>query len=165
MKVYLDMDRVIADFDNGVREYAHIEPPDQKNEEQVTEMWKKLSKVPHYYDKLDLMPGAEHGAAVLYGMFGEDLEILTGVPNPTRGLPTASDDKKTWMRRKFEPEIVVNTVRRAEKKNFCTGKDCILIDDNEQNIREWEAAGGTGILFKDWEQALEVVFKLFCHNN
>ena len=102
---------------------------------------------------------------MLYGMFGEDLEILTGVPNPTRGLPTASDDKKTWMRRKFEPEIVVNTVRRAEKKNFCTGKDCILIDDNEQNIREWEAAGGTGILFKDWEQTLEVVFNFFCHNN
>ena len=94
MKVYLDMDRVIADFDNGVREYAHIEPPDQKNEEQVTEMWKKLSKVPHYYDKHDLMPGAESGVAALFEMFGEDLEILTGVPNPTRGLPTASDDKK-----------------------------------------------------------------------
>ena len=33
----MDMDRVIADFDNGVRKYAHIEPPDLKNEEQVTE--------------------------------------------------------------------------------------------------------------------------------
>ena len=157
MKVYLDMDRVIADFDNGIRKYAHIEPPDLKNKEQVTKMWKKLSRVPHYYDKLDLMPGAERGVAALFEMLGEDLEILTGVPNPTRGLPTASDDKRIWMRRKFEQKIVVNTVLRAEKKNFCTGKDCILIDDNEQNIEEWEAAGGTGILFKDWSQVLDVI--------
>ena len=35
MKVYLDMDRVIADFDNGVREYAHIEPPDQKTKNRL----------------------------------------------------------------------------------------------------------------------------------
>ena len=95
MKVYLDMDRVIADFDNGVRKYAHIEPPDLKNKEQVTEMQKKLSKVPHYYDKLDLMPGAEDGGAVLFEMFGEDLEILTGVPNPTRGFRPQATTKKT----------------------------------------------------------------------
>ncbi len=164
MKVYLDMDRVIADFDKGVRKYALIEPPDQKNKEQVTEMWKKLSKVPHYYDKLDLMPDAEHGVAVLFGLFGNDLEILTGVPNPTRGLSTASADKKTWMKRKFPQKITVNTVLRAEKKSFCTGKDCILIDDNEQNISEWEASGGTGILFKDWEQTLKIVLDMLHYN-
>ena len=61
------------------------------------------------------------------------------------------------MRRKFKQRIVVNTVRRAEKKIFCTGKDCILIDDNEQSIEEWEAAGGTGVFFKDWSQVLRVI--------
>ena len=78
----------------------------------------------------------------------------------SRTLPGVSDRKrrqKNWMRRKFEQRIVVNTVLRAEKKIFCTGKDCILIDDNEQNIEEWEAAGGTGILFKDWSQVLDVI--------
>ena len=162
MRVYLDMDRVIADFDNGVRKYAFIEPPDQKDEEQVTQMWKKLSMVPHFYDKLELMPGAKCAVTVLFKMFGEDLEILTGIPNPTRGLPTASVDKVTWTGRNFSEKIVVNTVRRADKKNFCTGRDCILIDDNEQNIREWEDAGGTGILFKDWGQAMNEIFRVFC---
>ena len=165
MKVYVDMDRVVADFDNGVRKYAHMEPPGQEDEEQAVQMWNRLSKVPHFYNKLDLMKGAEHGIWALYEKFGRDLEILTGVPKPSRGLPTASEDKKIWMRRKFGPEIVVNTVRRAEKKQFCTGRDCYLIDDYEKNIREWEASGGTGILFKDWDQVLHVVSDLFGHNN
>ena len=166
MKVYVDMDRVVADFDNGVRKYAHMEPAGNGgNKEQAAKMWKRLSKVPNFYDKLDPMPGSEKGISVLHKMFGKDLEILTGVPNPARGLPTASEDKKNWMRRIFGPDIVVNTVLRAEKQNFCTGRDCYLIDDYERNIREWEDAGGTGILFEDWDQVLKVVSDMFCQNN
>lgn len=161
MKVYVDMDRVIADFDNGVRKYAHMEPAGNGgNKEVAAKMWKRLSKVPHFYDKLDVIPGAERGMQILFEKFGSDLEVLTGVPNPTRGLPTASEDKKIWMKRKFEPEIVVNAVLRAEKIKFCTGRDCLLIDDYERNIKEWEDAGGTGILFEDWDQVLNAVSDL-----
>ena len=39
----------------------------------------------------------------------------------------------------------VNVVQRREKKNFA-GKNIILIDDHKKNIREWENAGGTGVL-------------------
>jgi 5'(3')-deoxyribonucleotidase len=166
MKVYVDMDRVIADFDKGVREYAHMETSgNQGNEKQDAQMWERLSKIPHFYDKLDLLEGAENGIRTLYEQFGSDLEILTGVPKPSRGLPTASEDKKIWMKRKFGLEIVVNTVRRAEKKQFCTGRDCYLIDDYEENIREWEAAGGTGILFENWNQVLNIISDILSHDN
>ena len=163
MKVYVDMDRVICDFDNGVRKYGHMDPPGQENEGLSVEMWKRLSKVPHFYDKLEPMPGSEKGICVLREMFGRDLEVLTGVPNPTRGLPTSSDDKKNWMKRYFGPGIVVNTVLRKEKKNFCTGPDCVLIDDYDLNIREWEKTGGTGILFESWEQVLDTISGMFSH--
>ena len=39
----------------------------------------------------------------------------------------------------------INIVQRREKQNFA-GKDIILVDDHKKNIREWESAGGTGIL-------------------
>ena len=79
MKVYVDMDRVIADFDKGVREYAHMETSgNQGNEKQDEQMWERLSKIPHFYDKLDLLEGAENGIRTLYEQFGSDLEILTG---------------------------------------------------------------------------------------
>ncbi|MBQ9870375.1 MAG: hypothetical protein IJM27_00455 [Eubacterium sp.] len=31
-----------------------------------------------------------------------------------------------------------------EKPQYCSGKDCILIDDYSVNIEAWEAMGGTG---------------------
>ena len=35
---------------------------------------------------------------------------------------------------------------REEKPQYCTGKGCILIDDMERNIKEWNEMGGTGIV-------------------
>ena len=49
----------------------------------------------------------------------------------------------------------MNIVFREEKPNFCTGRDCILIDDLEKNIEAWEAIGGTGIRFISAEDVLE----------
>jgi hypothetical protein len=50
------------------------------------------------------------------------------------------------VKRLLSGDIVVNIVFREEKPRFCTGKNCILIDDMEKNIKEWNGMGGTGIL-------------------
>ena len=63
------------------------------------------------------------------------------------------------MRRYFGPQIKVNIVYRQEKKNYCHGKDYILIDDFQENIDDWISYGGTGILFKDAESAIEEMKK------
>ena len=39
-------------------------------------------------------------------------------------------------------------VYKENKRNFCTGPDCYLIDDFTPNITGWEKRGGTGILFR-----------------
>ena len=38
----------------------------------------------------------------------------------------------------LSPDVKVNIVLREEKPQYCSGKDCILIDDMEKNIQEWE---------------------------
>ena len=81
-------------------------------------------------------------------------EILTGIPKPKRGIVTAGDDKRAWVRRLLSKDIVVNIVYREEKPRYCSGKDCVLIDDFGKNIKEWEAIGGTGILSKSAENTL-----------
>ncbi len=68
-------------------------------------------------------------------------------------IPEAGDDKRRWVKRLLAPEVIINIVLRKEKPYYCTGPDCILIDDYEKNIREWEAIGGTGILFNSAEDA------------
>ena len=44
---------------------------------------------------------------------------------------------------------------RKEKQLYATdnGEPCVLIDDLAKTIREWEADGGIGILFKNAEDA------------
>ena len=44
---------------------------------------------------------------------------------------------------------------REEKKNYCTGKGCILIDDMEKNILEWKEMGGSGFMNVDAQNTLE----------
>lgn len=87
-------------------------------------------------------------------------EILTGVPKPRRGIITAGDDKINWVRRLLSEDIKVNIVWREDKPDYCTDKGCILLDDYELNIKEWEKCGGTGIHFVDANSALEIIKKL-----
>ena len=148
-KIFFDMDGVLADFDRGVRELCGMEPCSQGDDWKPgddDEMWARIRDVGRYYDKLELLPGAKEMFDTIYGKYKDRCEILTGIPKPKRGIPTAGEDKITWMRRMLSEDIVVNVVIREQKPEFCTGKDCILIDDLERNIKEWEDEGGTGIL-------------------
>lgn len=59
-----------------------------------------------------------------------------------------------------EENVKVNTVYKEDKKFFCTGKECVLIDDTEKNIEEWESFGGTGVLFTTVNDAIEKLKEL-----
>ena len=138
-KIYFDMDGVLADFERGVREICCLEPipQDAKNNDSQAEveMWEAIRKAGNFYDRLELMPGAKEMFDAVYGKYGDKCEILTGIP-------------------KLSKDIVVNIVYREEKPKYCSGKDCVLIDDFGKNIKEWEAIGGTGILSKSAESTL-----------
>ena len=146
-RIYFDMDGVLADFDRGVRELCGLEPVSQGVTGPREElMWNRIRDVGNFYDKLEIMPDAKEMFDRLYEKYGDDCEILTGIPKPKRGILTAKEDKIKWVRRLLSDRIVINTVLREEKPKFCTGPECILIDDYKKNIREWEKGGGTGIL-------------------
>lgn len=158
-KIYFDMDSVLADFDRGVRELCHIPPVpiDEKSEAQDDEMWAAIREVEHFYDKLEPIPGAVEMFMAIYEKYGDRCEILTGIPKAKRGITTAGSDKTAWAHRLLSPELVVNIVYAEEKKNFCTGADCILIDDYKKNINAWEGCGGTGILCESPAQVMELL--------
>ena len=147
--IYLDMDGVLADFDRGVRELCHMEPQPQngKRDAKIDDlMWDAIRKVEHYYDKLELMPGAKEMFDVIYGKYGDQCEILTGIPRMERGILTAGEDKIAWVRRELSEDVKVNIVLRKEKIQYCKGSDSVLIDDRAKTIRDWQEAGGIGIL-------------------
>ena len=147
-KIYLDMDGVLADFDRGVAQLCNITPLQINNEcdpQKDDEMWAEIKKISHFYDKLELIPGAKEMFDMIYGRYGDRCEILTGIPKQKRGIVTAGEDKINWVRRLLSKDIKINIVYRAEKSGFCSGSSYILIDDYKKTIGEWSSAGGTGI--------------------
>ncbi len=157
-KIYLDMDGVLADFERGIRELCHMEPQPQNGKRDARYddlMWEAIKKVDHFYDRLELMPGAKEMFGRLREKYGDRVEILTGIPREERGIVTAAEDKRNWTARILSDEVKVNTVCRKHKMDFCNGPDTILIDDREKSIIEWRNLGGTGILHVNAEETME----------
>ena len=163
MKIYFDMDGVLTNFNKGVIDLLHLKPINQSDPfdyKKTNALYAKMRTVDHYYDKLEPIQEAVDLLLELYEKYSDDVQILTAIPKPHRGIITASEDKINWTKRLISDKIKINICYRAEKANFCTGVDCILIDDYDKNIREWEALGGTGILYtniKDVKNALNKI--------
>ena len=156
-KIYFDLDGVLADFDRGVRELCGMDPVDQSNKNLGDDdrLFEAIRNVGHFYNKLEFCPGAKEMFLLLHKKYSGSCEILSGIPKPRRGIDTAADDKIEWVHRNLGEHIKVNIVYREEKKNYVTGRGCILIDDYEKNIREWENAGGTSISFISAKDTLD----------
>ena len=154
-KIYFDMDGVLADFSRGVRELCGIDPRTQDEEagDYDTQMFEAIRKVDHFYDRLEMIRGSEALFQRVRDRYGDRCEILTAVPKPKRHIRDAAQDKVNWIRRLLSDDVKINIVMRQDKKEFCTGKTCVLIDDFSENIQAWEECGGTGILYKDARSA------------
>ena len=164
VKIYIDMDGVLADFERGVRELCNMQASSQAGKDEDPgyddRMWEAIRKVDHFYDRLELMPGAKEMFDLLYGRYGDRVEILTGIPREERGIVTAKEDKIAWTRRLLSEDAAVHAVCRKHKQDYCTGPEDILIDDREKTIREWREKGGTGILHVSAEETVRELEKL-----
>lgn len=155
--IYLDMDGVLADFDKGVNEMCGMLATSQNqryDRQHDDRMWEAIRQVGHFYDKLEPMPGAKEMFDIIYGKYGDQCEILTGIPKPFRGIDTAGEDKIAWTRRMLSETVKINIVYRKEKMEHCQGPQDVLIDDRADTIREWESKGGVGILHKSAGETL-----------
>ena len=154
------MDGVLADFNRGVKELCGLEPLDQAKKTDADDdiMWEAIKNVENFYDKLELIPGVLEMFMQLRNKY--EVEILSGIPKPRRGILTSGEDKTKWAHRLLSQELKVNIVYREEKKNYVTGQDDVLIDDLLKNIKEWNECGGTGILYTSVEETLEKISKI-----
>lgn len=151
-KIFFDLDGVLADFNRGVSELLGLEviPQGSHTEESHNILFGAMRDFHDFYGHLEAIEESVILFHELYEKYGGDVvEILTGVPNPKRNIPEAKENKLDWVRRYLPEDTVVHAVQSRYKNTFCYGKEYILIDDFEVNIREWERAGGTGILFKN----------------
>jgi len=93
-----------------------------------------------FFISLELMPDAEH----LWAYTRQYNPIfLTGAP-PGQ---SSREQKEEWVVKQFGAEWKTIVLPKKDKQ-LHSGPNKVLIDDNRQNINEWVAKGGHGILHK-----------------
>ena len=140
---YLDMDGVVADWNQGVSQLlghgistdprAHI--PDHE--------WAQVLEHPRLFRNLPLMKDAAvlvELARAYRDQLGWELLFLTAIPH-LNDVPWAFWDKMLWAQEHW-PDIPVHFGPRSQEKQVhCTPGD-ILVDDRPDNCAQWGAAGG-----------------------
>lgn len=161
-KIYFDMDGVLTDFDGAVESLCNMKRRSQEvtTPEQDDMLWARIRQVPHFFNRLEPMPGALEMFRRVYEKYGDRVEILTGIPKERRGIVTAAEDKREWVKRYLSDRVVVNTVYKAEKPNFCREPGDILVDDLRPTIRTWNDRGGFGILHEDADTTRDILMGL-----
>jgi 5'(3')-deoxyribonucleotidase len=134
LQVFLDLDGVFADFDARVKRLSGKHPGQLDR----SRLWKMINADKRFFAELELIEGC-----MLLWEATKDLEpiFLTGAPTSK----VFQEQKREWVVRIFGPEFTVHVVPKKLKQEF-SGPGKVLIDDTPENIEQWNARGGHGIL-------------------
>ena len=144
IKLFLDQDGVLADFDARKREvFGTDHVPDGI-------LWNVINKYfPKYFEELLPMGGMRQ----LWDFCRSfNPTILTAIPKIN--INQIDEQKRQWVWHWLGEEVPMIFCRRIEKQNYCTGPDCVLIDDNHKNCKEWRDKGGKAIQHVSAEKSI-----------
>jgi hypothetical protein len=161
--IFLDMDGVIVDFDAGVRERYHApwwyptewKIPYRQFGTDFKTFWNDLD-FPGFWEKL---PWTEDGKQIVSLVEPYKPTILT-----CSALSCAAAGKLEWLRREYPDTLKDKRVLISAghvTKAAVAGPGKVLIDDKNENIDEWEATGGMGILYpRPWNRLADHPYPL-----
>lgn len=135
-RIYCDMDGVLVDFEKGYRELTGTY---SKNHPDNKSFWQPISDAgASFWANLDWMPDGEE----LWRYIKKYKPNILSAPSQD---PSSRVGKEAWVKMNLKNNYnKLYLYSRANKKLFA-GENCILIDDMQQTIDEWNAAGGIGI--------------------
>lgn len=141
-KIFVDLDSVLTNFDKAIDNIG-------ASKKEGAQFWAAINKAgKEFWSTMEWMPdGKELWKAV-------EIYKPTILTAPTRHKDSI-EGKKEWLYKNL-PEVpyLIDQDKAAH-----AGKNKILIDDREKNIKKWEEAGGIGILHKDAKTTIDKLNK------
>ena len=138
-EIYCDLDEVLVDFMRGADKATGGSFVDTDKGLR----WDKVNQVKGFWANLDWKPNGKR----LYQFIAKyNPHVLSAY---TSKDPSSKTGKMKWLSKNTKIKRAnIHLVLRAQKKSYAkTGdKSNVLIDDYDKNIKEWEIAGGIGIL-------------------
>jgi len=160
--VYVDMDGVLTDFERRFEQFAGVTPDEFMAQKKIEFGEEKANE--QFWDLIDNQIGVRFWAGMPWMPEGEKLYQYIKKSKPTILTSPSREEssrigKGVWVKRNM-PNVPVKFGYKASGKAKYAGPNKILIDDREDNIQAWKAAGGIGILFKSTEQVKNELSKL-----
>jgi 5'(3')-deoxyribonucleotidase len=152
MKIFLDMDDVVADWMLAART---IVKRNWAYGERIPESdWNKVKAKERFYLDLPVKPGAyelvDYCKNAVATKLADGLFFLTALPHDY-SVPFASYDKIAWAQQHFPDIPVFFGPFSYDKWRHCKPGD-ILIDDRTSNCEEWIGAGGRAHIYRQWPE-------------
>lgn len=169
MRIFFDMDGVLADFDravSGVPGYISVLNKASRNlpiaQRYIKKKnWLAIEKISSFWS--GMLPVQNVNMLLDYAQSCGEMFVLTKVPSPDkfingeRYVNEIANAKRQWinnnMSQYFNPQNVI--ICDGDKGELIKpNRQDVLIDDRYENIVNWYDAGGMGILFKDSNRAM-----------
>lgn len=147
MIVYVDMDGVLADFEQQMR---HVYGKQLADFSSRQEAWRQIESIGHWFKHLHVKSDADQLVQELVDLqkrYHFSLQILTALPSLGVQHEEAFIDKMEWVNQHFPLIFDKFNVGpfAIDKQDWATEQD-VLIDDSHRNISQWNGKGGIGIL-------------------
>ncbi len=148
MQLYVDMDGVLADFDQhhedvfGFRADKLLDNVD----------WTAVRKIPHFYLHIPPMKDLKELWTAISPL---NPIVLTGVPY----IKVAPGNKEAWIQKHLGTDVEVICCRSKEKCTYAEPGD-ILIDDWEKYKHLWVNAGGRWVTHVSAKDTIEQLIKI-----
>ena len=168
--LYIDMDGVVADFDQATINLFNPTAEELAEARRTTrwgdDKWQQIIQTPNFFRHIPKMPRADELMALARRFrdeLGWSVYMLTAIPSGN-DVPDCIQDKVEWQQ-EYYPDIRVRFGPYAkDKQKFCQGND-ILVDDKPSNCVEWMNRTGPGglalLVTQDYSQVLTELQALF----
>lgn len=146
--IYVDMDGVVANFDQGFYDATGKWPKDISHEE-LKALKKQLVAEGDFFYNLKPMPGAKQLWNYV-NKYNAKILTATGDTEPDK----VATEKRRWAKKILGVSNII-VVRKLPMKAEYANPTSILIDDREKALKPWKNAGGIGIHFTDVASAIK----------